>query len=63
MKSPWEIFRCPLVFGLLSLSGLLSALLADGIWDALSWICLGIVCAATIYFGTCRVSARADRGK
>lgn len=56
MKSLWEIFRAPLAFGLLSLFGLLSALLADGTWDAVSWLCLGIVSAATVYFCKRRTS-------
>lgn len=60
MKSLWEIFRAPLAFGMLSLSGLLSALLADGIWDIVSWLCLGIVSAATVYFVR-RPSAAAQR--
>lgn len=50
MKSLWQIFRAPLAFGLLSLFGLLCALLADGVWDALSWASLGCVTAASIYF-------------
>lgn len=50
MKSLWEIFRAPLAFGLLLLIGLLSALLADGVWDAISWVFLGIVCVAPVYY-------------
>lgn len=61
MKSLWEIFRAPLAFGLLSLLGLLSALLADGVWDVVSWGCLGIVSAATVYFYNRRPSASANR--
>lgn len=61
MRSLWEIFRAPLAFALLSLSGLLAALLADGLWDALSWLCLGIVCAATVYFARRHRSARRSR--
>ncbi|WAG81156.1 hypothetical protein LMK08_11020 [Metapseudomonas furukawaii] len=38
----WMIFRWPLLIGLLSAIGLVSALLDDGLYDALSWFCLGI---------------------
>ena len=31
-------FALPLLIGLLSASGLLSALLGDGGWDAMAWI-------------------------
>lgn len=60
MKTLWEIFRAPLAFGLLSLFGLLSALLADGMWDAVSWACLGIVSVSTVYFYNRRPPALAD---
>jgi len=35
-------FALPLLIGLLSASGLLSALLGDGGWDAMAWIGLGV---------------------
>jgi hypothetical protein len=38
----WKVFSTPLVIGLLSAAGLFAALLGDGIWDALSWIGLGV---------------------
>lgn len=37
-----RIFAAPALMGLLSLVGLLSALLGDQLWDALSWATLGI---------------------
>ena len=46
--SPWQIWRWPLLLGLLSLVGLVAALVADGPGDALSWAALGVpagVCA------------------
>ena len=36
------IWRWPLLLGLLSAAGLVSALLADGIWDTLSWAALAV---------------------
>jgi hypothetical protein len=41
-QSVRDIFRWPVVIGVLSTLGLLSALLGDGIWDGLSWVALGI---------------------
>ena len=35
-----HIFGAPAVLGLLSAVGLISALLGDDIWDALSWLTL-----------------------
>lgn len=50
MKTLWQVFRAPLAFGLMCLTGLLAALLGDGAWDGASWLLLGAVCAATIYY-------------
>ena len=38
----WKVFALPLGIGLLSAAGLFAALLGDGIWDALSWVGLGV---------------------
>ena len=38
----WKVFALPTVIGLFSAAGLFAALLGDGIWDALSWLGLGI---------------------
>ena len=35
-----EIFRAPMIVALVTMLGLLSALLGDGLWDAASWIML-----------------------
>ncbi len=35
-------FTIPLVLAVLTMAGLISALLGDGVWDALSWVALGI---------------------
>ncbi len=40
-RSAWATFRWPLLVAALSIVGLVSALLGDGPWDALSWIALG----------------------
>jgi hypothetical protein len=43
-----RVWLWPMVLAVVSVFGLLSALLGDGVWDALSWVALGIpvtVCA------------------
>jgi len=35
-----QIFLAPLVVGLLSTVGLVSALVGDGVWDGVSWLAL-----------------------
>jgi hypothetical protein len=38
----WRIFRGPLLVMVLTIFGLLSALVGDGWWDVLSWLALGL---------------------
>jgi len=38
----WMIFRWPVVLAVVSLFGLLSALIGDGVFDVLSWLGLGV---------------------
>ncbi|ARU88896.1 hypothetical protein [Pseudomonas sp. M30-35] len=38
----WMIFRWPLLLGVLSLFGLVSALVGDQVYDLLSWLSLGL---------------------
>ncbi|KQN53373.1 hypothetical protein ASE98_20025 [Pseudomonas sp. Leaf48] len=38
----WMIFRWPLLVALLSLFGLISALIGDEVYDLLSWLSLGV---------------------
>ena len=37
-----SLWRVPIVLGVLTLVGLLSGLMGDGAWDAVSWIGLGV---------------------
>lgn len=39
-QSLWHIFRWPVLLGFSSAIGLVSALVGDGVWDALSWATL-----------------------
>lgn len=38
----WMIFRWPVVLAVVSLFGLRSALIGDGVFDVLSWLGLGV---------------------
>jgi hypothetical protein len=39
-----RVFAIPILLGVLSIVGLLSALLGDDAWDILSWLALGVPC-------------------
>lgn len=41
-KQFWHTWTTPSLLGISSLTGLISALVGDGSWDALSWLTLGI---------------------
>lgn len=45
--SAWAIFRVPLVVAVLSLTGLVGALLADGVWDGINAALLGVCVVVT----------------
>ncbi|MGC4098131.1 MAG: hypothetical protein QM706_13535 [Nitrospira sp.] len=44
-----QIWTAPIVLGIVSAIGLVSALLGDGIWDALSWVALTAPIAAILW--------------
>jgi len=44
-----QIWTAPIVLGIVSAIGLMSALLGDGIWDALSWVPLTAPIAAVLW--------------
>ena len=48
----WPMWRWPIVLGVLTAIGLVSALFSDGgPGDALAWVTLGIPVAAGLWFG------------
>ena len=49
-RTPMQIWGAPIVLGILTGIGLISALLGDGIWDALSALTLGIPCLAGLWY-------------
>jgi len=46
----WRVFRVPALLAAVSIFGLISALLGDGIWNALSWGALGVPLLVIAYF-------------
>ncbi|GAB3799625.1 hypothetical protein GCM10028819_23370 [Spirosoma humi] len=38
----WHVWTMPILMGVLSVIGLLAALVGDAVWDGLSWLCLAI---------------------
>ena len=45
-----HVFGMPIIVAIVSVFGLVSALLGTGIWDALSWITLAVPTLVIIYF-------------
>lgn len=45
-----KIWGMPILLGLLSGVGLISALLEDGMWDMVSWLALGIPTALMCWY-------------
>jgi hypothetical protein len=44
------IYRAPVLIALITIAGLLAALLGDGIWDAVSWLALSVPIAVVMWF-------------
>jgi hypothetical protein len=53
-QSLGAIFLVPAVIAVVSGAGLLSALLGDGLWDAVSWLTLAVPIAVAGWFGWLR---------
>lgn len=50
-RSLRQIFAVPALVALASVVGLVSALVGDGSWDALSWLALGLPVALAAWHG------------
>lgn len=51
MKSNfWKVWGMPIIIGIFSGIGLISALTGDDIWDAVSWLALGFPVAVSFWF-------------
>ncbi len=61
----WMIFRWPLLLGVLSLFGLISALVGDEVYDLLSWLTLGVplVLIGVVWWRLSPAEARSKRGE
>lgn len=46
-----RLWGAPLVLGVLTALGLMSALLGDGLWDAVSWVALAVPVAVCLWCG------------
>lgn len=45
-----HVFGKPILLALISIAGLIAALVGDGILDVVSWITLGFIVAVTIWY-------------
>jgi hypothetical protein len=45
-----QIFGVPILLAIITAAGLLSALLGDGVWNALSWFVLSIPVAVIMFY-------------
>ncbi|WP_223395231.1 hypothetical protein [Caulobacter segnis] len=45
----WQVFRAPILIAVLSLFGLIAALLGDGAWDVVGELALASSVAATLW--------------
>ena len=45
-----HVFGKPVLLALISMAGLVAALVGDGIWDLVSWITLGFIVAVTVWY-------------
>jgi len=49
-SNAWTDFRCPIDVGVLSIVGLVAALVGDGWWDVVSWLTLTVPVLLYVYF-------------
>lgn len=45
-----RVFGKPILLALISMAGLIAALVGDGVWDVVSWITLGFIVAVTVWY-------------
>ncbi|CAN5810546.1 hypothetical protein BH09PSE5_BH09PSE5_18840 [soil metagenome] len=55
----WSLWGVPILMAVVSVIGLLSALLGDGAWDAVSWVGLGIPLVVCVWYGWMRRGPKA----
>jgi hypothetical protein len=57
-KTLWQIFAVPIFIGVLSVVGLVAALVGDDWWDGVSWLTLAIPVLLYFFFVLRRRSVR-----
>ena len=50
-RSAWQVFRAPLMIGLVSAAGLAFGLFGDGLWDSLCWLGLSVPIVLSLIHG------------
>lgn len=45
-----HVFGKPIILALISMAGLIAALVGDGVLDVASWIALGYIVAVTVWY-------------
>ncbi|BAM91293.1 conserved hypothetical protein [Bradyrhizobium oligotrophicum S58] len=49
--STWQVFRAPLLIGLVAAAGLTFGLFGDGVWDGLCWLGLSVPILLALIYG------------
>ncbi|CCE04059.1 hypothetical protein [Bradyrhizobium sp. STM 3809] len=49
--SAWQVFRAPLLIGLVAAAGLAFGLFGDGLWDCLCWLGLSVPILLSLIHG------------
>jgi hypothetical protein len=60
VKPLHHVFALPALIGAITVFGLLSALVADGVWDVLSWLALGSAVVVAAWFAVPRAGSAAS---
>ncbi|MGY3453943.1 hypothetical protein [Bradyrhizobium sp. USDA 4353] len=50
--SIWQVFRAPLLIGLVAAAGLAFGLFGEGLWDGLCWLGLSVPVLLSLIYGT-----------
>ncbi|CCD85609.1 conserved protein of unknown function [Bradyrhizobium sp. ORS 285] len=50
--STWQVFRAPLLIGLVAAAGLAFGLFGEGLWDGLCWLGLSVPVLLSLIYGT-----------
>lgn len=58
IRTPMQIWGAPILLAILTTIGLISALLGDGIWDAVSAVALGVPALLCLWYSLRRRPAR-----